>query len=353
MLRFEEAYLERIWGGEKLRTLYGKPIPPNTPIGEAWLIADHPQHESVVAEGPHQGRTLRSLLEDNPREILGGQPRLTIHGRFPLLLKILDANDLLSVQVHPDDACAAQLGEHDVGKSEMWHVLQADPHSEIICGLKPDVTPERLVDALRVSGAVSLEPASCSRQPSASDPVVHLMDRFEVAEGTSVFVPAGTVHAIGAGVVLAEIQQNSNLTYRLYDWQRVDVSGKPRPLHVERALKAIHFGSRVSGPPATHVQPPASPPTTNLSASSLSSFSLPLARCPHFVAECVQVHETWERTVMDETFHIVLVKAGPLTFAIDEDEMSLCAGQAVLVPGSLSRFLVRGTGSLLDYYVAV
>ena len=349
MLRFEEAYLERIWGGEKLRTLYGKPIPPNTSIGEAWLIADHPQHESVVAEGPHRGRTLRSLLEENPREVLGGQPRLTIHGRFPLLLKILDANDLLSVQVHPDDACAAQLGEHDVGKSEMWHVLQADPHSEIICGLKPDVTPERLLDALRVSGAVSLEPAACSRQPSASDPVVHLMHRFEVAEGTSVFVPAGTVHAIGAGVVLAEIQQNSNLTYRLYDWQRVDASGKPRPLHVERALKAIHFESRVSGL-GSRVSNSPTPATFSLQPSAST---LLLAKCPHFVAEYVQVHETWERTVMDETFHIVLVKAGPLTFATDEDEMSLCAGQAVLVPGSLSRFLVRGTGSLLDYYVAV
>jgi mannose-6-phosphate isomerase len=325
LLRFEEAYFERIWGGEKLRTLYGKSIPPNALIGEAWLIADHPQHESIVAEGPHRGRTLRSLLEEYPQEILGARPRLTPHGRFPLLLKILDARDVLSVQVHPDDACAMQLGEPDAGKTEMWHVLQADPHSELICGLKPDVTPEALMQSIH-DGSIK-----------------RLMQRFEVSVGDSVFVPAGTVHAIGAGVVLAEIQQNSDLTYRLYDWQRVDASGRPRPLHVEKALKAIHFGCRVSGvgcrvPPASGLRPPAS--------------GLLLAKCPYFVAECVQVRDSCERPVQGETFHIALVIDGPLDFVTDDGETNLCPGQALLVPASAPDFRIRGVGAFLDYYVA-
>jgi mannose-6-phosphate isomerase len=257
--------------------------------------------------------------------ILGARPRLTPHGRFPLLLKILDARDVLSVQVHPDDACAMQLGEPDVGKTEMWCVLQADPHSELICGLKPDVTPEALTQSIH-DGSIE-----------------RLMQRFEVSAGDSVFVPAGTVHAIGAGVVLAEIQQNSDLTYRLYDWQRVDASGRPRPLHAEKALKAIHFGCRVSGvgyrvPPGSGLQPPAS--------------SLLLAKCPYFVAEWVQVRGSCERAVQGETFHIVLVIDGPLAFVTDDEETNLCAGQALLVPASGPDFRIRGKGAFLDYYLA-
>lgn len=319
LLRFEEGYFERIWGGEKLRTLYGKRIPPNTPIGEAWLISDHAQCESVVAEGPHRGKTLRALLEEDAAGILGARPRLTVHGRFPLLLKVLDARDVLSVQVHPDDACAAELGEPDVGKTEMWHVLQADPGSELICGLSPDVTPDALL--------ASLEDGS----------VEGLMKRFPVQAGDSVFVSAGTVHAIGAGVVLAEIQQNSDLTYRLYDWRRVDASGKPRALHVEKALRATQFGLESAG----LVPAPKAPE----SAPAL------LASCPHFAAESVPVRGAVERAVNGETFHIALVNAGTVAFSTDGPEILVEPGEAVLVPGAADGFRVTGFGRFLDYYV--
>jgi len=321
LLRFEEAYFERIWGGEKLRTLYGKRIPRDAPIGEDWLIADHPQHESVVAEGAHQGKTLRMLLEENPAGVLGARPRMTVHGRFPLLLKILDAREVLSVQVHPDDACAAELGEPDAGKTEMWHVLQADPGSELICGLRPEVAPDALLRAVQ-DGSIE-----------------RLMKRLEVTEGMSVFVPAGTVHAIGAGVVLAEIQQNSDLTYRLYDWRRSDASGKPRPLHIDKAALAIHFGSSHEGA----VPPPRL-------ADGASGRAL-LASCPHFAAELVRVCGAWERTVAGETFHIVLVTAGALSFSMGDEETVVAPGQALLVPGSAPSFAARGKGILLDCYI--
>ncbi|MBM3290832.1 MAG: mannose-6-phosphate isomerase, partial [Candidatus Hydrogenedentes bacterium] len=223
ILRFHEQYFERIWGGQRLRTLYGKPIPPDKPIGEAWLISDHPSAVSVVADGPHAGRTLHDLIEEDAEALLGPGVKLTPHGRFPLLLKLLDSTDVLSVQVHPDDATAAALGEPDVGKTEMWHVLHADPGAELICGLRPGTTPDQMRAAI-ASGTLER----------------HLV-RFTVKPGDSVYVPAGTVHAIGKGIVLAEIQQNSDLTYRLYDWSRVDASGKARELHVEKGLRATRF----------------------------------------------------------------------------------------------------------------
>ena len=185
--RFEEGYFERIWGGNKLRSLLGKPA-PDARIGETWLIADHPHHESIVAEGPFQGQTLRQLLAHDQKAILGPRPKLTAQGRFPLLLKILDATQVLSVQVHPNDECAARLGEPDAGKTEMWHVLQADPGSELICGLDPGVTPKRF------------------RQAVHDGSIENLMVRVPASEGLSLLVTAGTVHALGAGMVVAEIQ---------------------------------------------------------------------------------------------------------------------------------------------------
>nr|HPK00742.1 class I mannose-6-phosphate isomerase [Candidatus Hydrogenedentota bacterium] len=223
ILRFKERYYERVWGGQKLKALFGKPFPDNVPVGEAWLISDHPGDESVIDGGFWKGQTLQALLAADARALLGANARTTPAGRFPLLLKLLDAAESLSVQVHPDDACAERLGEPDVGKTEMWSVLQAEPGSELIYGLKPEVGREAFSNAV------------------ANGDIEPLLNRFPVQAGDSVFVSAGTVHAIGAGVVLAEIQQNSDLTYRIHDWGRLDSDGQPRTLHLEKALEAIHF----------------------------------------------------------------------------------------------------------------
>ncbi len=317
VLRFEEGYFERIWGGQKLQTVYGKPIPSDVPMGEAWLIADHPVYESVVAEGEHKGATLRQLLADDAQAILGTRAQLTIHGRFPLLLKILDARDVLSVQVHPDDVCAKELGEPDVGKTEMWHVLQADPGSELICGLDASVTSERFLRAIR-EGA-----------PEA------LMTRFNVRPGSSVHVPAGTVHAIGAGVFLAEIQQNSDLTYRIYDWGRVEANGKPRALHFDKAAKAIKFGQ----PETSLIRP--FEYTLDTARCGV------LAACPYFAAELLSIEGSLRRHTRCESFHIVLAKTDDVLV----QGKTVRAGCAVLVPGSTEAFELSGRGTVLDYYV--
>jgi len=321
LLRFEEGYFERPWGGAKLRTLYGKPIPSDTPIGEAWLVADHPRHESVVADGPHRGKTLPKILEEDARGVLGSRARLTPHGRFPLTLKILDARDILSVQVHPDDACAKELGEPDIGKTEMWYVLQADARTELICGLDPLATSATLMQAI------------------ADGSADRLMTRFQAKEGDAFFVPAGTVHAIGPGLVLAEIQQNSDLIYRIYDWGRVDAHGRPRELHIDKALKAIHFGSRG----AARTRP--------VAHTSTDVHRTVLAFCRHFIAERIEVEGEYACRTEGETFHILLATRGALRFSCEENEQSILPGQALLAPGCLTYVGAHGKGAYLDYYV--
>ena len=320
LLRFHEGFFERVWGGSKLRTLYGKDT-PDGPIGESWVISDHASHESVVCEGPYAGQTLRQLLEEDQDAILGSRPALTIHGRFPLLLKILDAADVLSVQVHPDDEAAKRLGEPDVGKTEMWHVLQADPGSELICGLEESVTAASLGSAIE-EGSIETQ-----------------MTRFPAAEGASLFVPAGTVHAICGGSVLAEIQQNSDLTYRLYDWGRVGTDGKPRELHVDKAMAVTHFGTPYPGP------------TEPLRLERHGTPCAVLASCREFAAELFDVSGAFTRTTAGESFHILMAKSGTLTIAAADDETTLSPGGAVLVPGCVDAYFVTGEGALLDYYV--
>lgn len=321
ILTFEEGYFERIWGGTKLESVLGKTVPGAGPIGEAWLLADHPQHESVVAAGPHAGRTLRDLLEEDAASILGSNASLTIHGRFPLLLKILDSAAPLSVQVHPDDDDAKRLNEPDVGKTEMWHVLEAEAGSELICGLDTSLTREDFQKAVD-EGDVAAQ-----------------LPRFPVSEGTSVFVPAGTVHAVGQGILLAEIQQNSDITYRVYDWDRLQDDGTPRQLHVERSLQAIHFGSRHGGA--------AKPLRCGKGASQRTV----LAACKYFSAELVNLDGEHRRETGRTSFHLLLGKSGTISVAAGASEAVAGPGEAVLVPGSCLSYEVQGRGEFLVYYV--
>ena len=321
LLAFEEGYVERMWGGQKLRTVYGKQTPGNAPIGEAWMIADHPQHISVVAHGPEAGRTLRELLEENAPRILGTRAQLTIHDRFPLLLKLLDAGDKLSIQGHPDDAAAQRIGEPDVGKTEMWYVLQGDPGSELYCGMPPTVT--------RADFEATLKTGT----------LADLLTRFPASEDTAVFVQAGTVHAIGGGSLLAEIQQNSDITYRVDDWGRVQDDGTPRELHVDKALEVTHFGSAHAGPAK-----PLAYATDNAEVQVL-------AACEYFAAELVTLNGTYTAETRGESFHLLLGRSGDLGVTAPKDNQTLKPGSALMIPGRAQSFAVEGTGSFLRYYV--
>jgi len=219
-LTFQPILKERIWGGRNLETLYGKSLPPGIRAGESWEISDRPGDESVVANGPLRGGTLRRLMEQSPAALIG--PRDPVPARFPLLIKIIDAQDTLSLQVHPPAAAAARLGGEP--KTEMWLVTRAKPGAEIFAGLKKGVTRAEFERKL------------------ASQTVAECFHRIAVREGDAMFLPSGRIHALGAGTVIFEIQQNSDTTYRVFDWNRLDRDGKPRELHVPQSLASMDFG---------------------------------------------------------------------------------------------------------------
>jgi mannose-6-phosphate isomerase len=212
-----------VWGGRQLGEVLGKPLPSEGAFGEAWEISDHPSHASVVADGPHKGQTLRSLMEQQPEWLLGKAAGRS--ARFPWLVKLLDAWDWLSVQVHPNERDVIRLRPGEGSKTEAWFVLVAAPTSRVYAGLLPGVDEKHLRSALR-EGTVG----DCLHQ-------------FQPQSGDCVFLPAGTVHAVGGGVLMAEVQQTSDATFRLFDWNRRDASGKMRPLHLEEALSCINWDS--------------------------------------------------------------------------------------------------------------
>jgi mannose-6-phosphate isomerase len=234
-LRFEPICQYRLWGGRRLADLLRGPLPGDGPIGEAWLLSDRDDHPSRVADGPLKGRTIGQLLEQSPEELLGklaGRFR-----RFPLLLKFLDAREMLSVQVHPSDLQTDYLPEGEHGKTEAWVVLEAKPESRIYAGLKPGTTADDLRRALE-NRTVADYLASFTPKPS-----------------DSVFLQAGTVHSLGGGLVVFEVQQNSDVTFRLYDWDRVDAkTGHQRALQVDQALACIDFAQGPVGPVAPVVE---------------------------------------------------------------------------------------------------
>jgi mannose-6-phosphate isomerase len=222
-LQFHPYLRPMVWGGRRLGTLLGKPLAAAGTHGESWEISDHASHHSVVSAGPQQGKTLRQLMQQHRRDLLGAAAAR--HTTFPWLVKLLDACDWLSVQVHPPADRVGRLWPGENSKTEAWFVLDAAPGSRIYAGLLPGTDAGRLRAALR-EGRV----AEC-------------LHTFTPRPGDCVFLPAGTVHAVGGGVVMAEVQQTSDATFRFYDWDRVGTDGKPRQLHVEQAMACIDWDS--------------------------------------------------------------------------------------------------------------
>ena len=227
-LRFEPIYQYRLWGGRRLANLLSTALPGDGPIGEAWLLSDREDHPSRVADGPLKGKSITELLHQWPEELLGN---LAGHfRRFPLLLKFLDVRDMLSVQVHPSDDQTQYIPAGETGKTEAWVVLEAGSKSRIYAGLKPATTADTLRQALE-SGSVADQLASFTPKP-----------------GDGIFIPAGTVHSL-KDIVVFEVQQNSDVTFRLYDWDHVDSkTGKPRPLQVDQAMACVDFAQGATGP---------------------------------------------------------------------------------------------------------
>jgi mannose-6-phosphate isomerase len=299
-----------VWGGRRLADELGKSLPPADAYGESWDVSDHPHHRSVVANPVRQGESLRQLMESEVAALLG--PSAGRYPTFPWLVKYLDAADWLSVQVHPDEEAVRRLWPGEGSKTEAWFILDAQPGSRIYAGLLPGVTAKDLRRALQ-AGAV----AEC-------------LHSFVPRPGDCVFLPAGTVHAVGGGVLMAEVQQTSDATFRLFDWNRRDAHGKSRPLHVEEALACIHWDR---GPVEPRPAPGYAAPTPGTGRQEL-------VRCPYFTLEYVRTSEPLPFGTAGR-LQVILVVQGQGCLETATGLEPLRRGQAWVLPARMERATVR------------
>ncbi|MGD0652114.1 MAG: type I phosphomannose isomerase catalytic subunit [Verrucomicrobiia bacterium] len=348
--KFTPLLVERVWGGQTLAR-FGKPVPPGKRIGESWEISDRDEAQTVVANGPDRGKTLRQLIEAHGVQLLGtncfssNTPTLqhSTPSRLPLLVKLLDCRERLSLQVHPPAAIAAKLNGEP--KTEMWYVLDADVDAHLIAGLRRGVSGVDFIRALeRCSGA------SAKRLPSDEETALHsprrlsgqgnaattvapsiedCVHRFPVVKGDTFFVPSGRLHAIDAGVVFVEIQQNSDTTYRVYDWGRVGLDGKPRQLHVQESLACIDFQD---------FEPrKVKPKVENHGVNGLWR----LVECDYFHIHKLDLRNAWPDRCDGSSFHILACVEGAIGILTpDNKEERLDVGQFGLLPAALGHYTV-------------
>lgn len=315
-LQFEPILKERIWGGEKLKTILNKPITSNI-TGESWELSTVEGDVSVVANGEYKEKSLIELINDNPDEILGTEVHKQFGKQFPLLFKYLDAREDLSIQVHPNDELAKKR-HNSFGKTEMWYVLQADKDARIIVGFKENSNAEDYVANLENKTLLSI------------------LDDVKVEEGDVFFLETGTVHAIGAGLVIAEIQQTSDITYRLYDFERVDAAGNQRELHIDLALEAINY-NKVD----THKKYDKKPNQSN-----------PVVDCPYFTTNFLPLDGTIPVDKTGNTFTVYMCVEGGFELESNGTKYQYKKGDTVLIPAALKTFILSGKASILEIYIS-
>jgi mannose-6-phosphate isomerase len=327
--KFIPTPVERVWGGNALQR-YGKPVSEGKRIGESWEISDRDDVQSVIANGPDAGKTLRQQIEEHGMQLLGkncGTGVSPVHPRFPLLIKLLDARERLSLQVHPPETVARKLGGEP--KTEMWYVLEADREAHLIAGLRCGVTRRDFLLALEsCSGASAKRSPQPALHGSAATPTIeNCIYRFPVSPGDCYFVPSGRLHAIDAGVVLVEIQQNSDTTYRVYDWGRVGLDGKPRQLHVKESLACINFRD---------FEPEKQKPKTEYQGvNGLRR----LVECEHFHVHKLYLNDVWPDQCDGSTFHVITCGAGALSLlTLNGEKMRINLGEFVLLPATLGHY---------------
>jgi mannose-6-phosphate isomerase len=302
-VRFQPLFKTKPWGGRRLATLLDKSLPPGDPIGESWEIVSLPQNESTVAGGPLDGQPLAALVDRWGDDLLGGAPRFD--GRFPLLIKFLDASEHLSVQVHPKPDAGDPAGWQPGIKHECWYVLHAEPDAKLFIGLKPGVGPE---DVRRVANT-----------PEMAD----ILRVWDGHPGMCFYLPSGTLHALGAGLLVAEVQTPSDVTYRAYDWDRVGLDGKPRDLHIEQTLANVRYDvseemilqprSQVVGPLGTSTR---------------------VAACERFEMDVVKLEPAGVRPAPTGRMRIWMVLEGRGRLTRGGHDCAFSRGDVVLIPAA-------------------
>ena len=319
-IKFKTIYKDKIWGGNKIKTFLDKDFGDLPNCGETWELSAVPGDVSVVSNGHWRGRDLKSLIEQNGAAIMGFELYEKFGSDFPLLIKFIDANKNLSIQVHPDDSLAKKRHQ-DSGKTEMWYVLQADKQASLITGFNKHVSREEYLRKL------------------ASGDLMEVLNQEQVAKGDVFFLPAGRIHTIGKGILIAEIQQTSDITYRIDDFNRTDDQGNKRTLHLEESLDAIDYTYELNY-------------KTNYDRGL--NKRVPLVSCPYFVTNKLNLtHKKVLKAPQVAGFKIYICIEGSAKIVNGKKETVLVKGETVLIPAMLSNYEIKAGAEvvLLETYI--
>ena len=314
-IQFNPILKERIWGGTKLKTILNKPITSEI-TGESWEISTVENDVSVVANGEYKGKTLNEIIKDFPNEILGSNVHQKFGFEFPLLFKYLDAKQDLSIQVHPNDELA-KARHNSFGKTEMWYIMQADENSRIIVGFKQNSSKEEYEKNLK------------------NKTILDILDSKKVSKGDVFFLETGTIHAIGAGLVVAEIQQTSDITYRIYDFNRKDANGNERELHTDLALDAINY-NKVE----TQKQY-----TKNINQSNET------VNCSFFTTNFIPINGKIKVKKTKKSFTVYMCIDGNFELLHNKEQFLYKKGDTIFIPAEMNDFELAGNASLLEIYI--
>jgi mannose-6-phosphate isomerase len=312
---FEPIFKERIWGGTKLRDYLNKPISSEI-TGESWELSTVPNDVSVINNGILKGKNLNELIDQFPEEILGKEVYSRFGKQFPLLFKYLDAREDLSIQLHPNDELA-KARHNSFGKTEMWYVMHADKDARLIIGFKEDTNQTDYLSHLNNKSLLTI------------------LNEIPVKKGDVFLLETGTVHAIGGGILLAEIQQTSDVTYRVYDWDRVDSNGKGRELHTELALDAITYQTTSSKNEYTAIE----------------NKSISVVDCPYFKTNIIELNGKIPIHKSKDAFTVLMCTDGNFELCLNDEKYVYKAGDTVLIPAVLTSFLLKGKATLLEITV--
>ena len=311
-LTFTPILKDRIWGGTKLKSYLNKSIVSET-TGESWEISTVPGDISVVTSGVFEGKNINEIIDLHPTEILGKSVIARFGKQFPLLFKFIDAKEDLSIQLHPNDELAKQR-HNSFGKTEMWYVMQADETARLVVGFKNDSNPKEYLEKL------------------ADKKLISLLEEYPVKKGDVFYLETGTIHAIGAGVVLAEIQQTSDVTYRIYDWDRVDVNGKGRELHTELALEAINYYK-------TH---------SKIDYFEEPNHSSVVVDCPYFKTNIIALQDRFIWKKSKDAFTVFMCTNGQFELILNGEIMRYQMGDTILIPAIIDHLTLKGKATVLE-----
>lgn len=320
-LKFKPVYKDYLWGGRELEK-FGKKLPEGI-TAESWEISSHPDGEGVVSNGEYKDISLTELVKKLGRELIGNSLSEKDLNKFPLLIKLIDANDRLSVQVHPEDEYARIHENGEYGKNEMWYIVSAKPGARIVYGVKEGITKEKFEAAVK------------------EDKIDSCLNYLDVASGDAVNIPARLIHAIGAGIVIAEIQQNSNTTYRVFDYNRTDKNGNKRPLHIEKALDVIDFNNCNTKGKLKGFK-------VNIDEKSTKTY---LVANKYFSVEKYSLNGKIQEVADGSKFLTYTCLSGEGTISYGNSSESLTKGESVLIPAALGNFVISGEMELIKSYV--